>query len=746
MATRYPGRVVRASTAAARQNQDDEELAAQAHEAAELLGEASTRAKKLAAEALRSTALSELTNAELEVAEQMAEQDEDCQRDAVIAAAAFDREVTREVHPEPWAEEMQAADESEYAILLERGEDETTQYLVAQRVGDAWRHDWTPLAALAALASTVPSLDAAWQSHQRVQQSSEPAEAALKAMDATAAARLKAIRAELRARGEVDKEPPKLMTNALGGATANVELFTGQLLAPVARALLGKPRSAMWAEAFAPILEGADTLELAADEGSASASIGQLSAALNALCSKALATLLNAHAVGSQYTKAQRAEARACFRALACGPWALTELLPFFEALHTKSRPSHLEVAWFHLWTAVCHEFAEMNAPDPPKIDETTKSPPIDSRDERRVAAYLAGWALFKVLKLAEKRACDQRFLPLLKRLRLELLSSLPTSDPARAYLQVRQQFGGLTIPTSPYITAFALARHVLTMRLEDEIFGPGLEKGIGKAYQRAVEGMRTDPSVRDAFLHALGASAATGLVSAASTIPATSAPPSASASSLSSTAEPAGAEDILGAIDGDDGAGPASDVSGAKAQEAIESSKANESLVDEALRTAPNATTDEERIMVLLLNRLTNSAGGEFRKQIISLTGLEREESSVAIRTRLKVEQVKTATGDAQPTKLAKGNLSLPSTVLHELLRIVASEAPEELTSNWATVLQLQAVLRAYVSGDSEIKPASLLQTSGVRKNDLKGALLATIDQSDGFVRFELIEKVRYK
>ena len=143
---------------------------------------------------------------------------------------------------------------------------------------------------------------------------------------------------------------------------------------------------------------------------------------------------------------------------------------------------------------------------------------------------------------------------------------------------------------------------------------------------------------------------------------------------------------------------------------------------------------TDYEGVMILLLNRLTNSVGGELCKQLISLTGVDRDEGSLAIRTRLKVEQVKRAKGDAEPTKLAKSHLSLPEKVLHELLSIVADEPPEEVGGSWATVDQLQALLKAYYPSDEQISQSLLRKKPP--KNELKEALVKRIAECEGFVR----------
>ena len=159
--------------------------------------------------------------------------------------------------------------------------------------------------------------------------------------------------------------------------------------------------------------------------------------------------------------------------------------------------------------------------------------------------------------------------------------------------------------------------------------------------------------------------------------------------------------------------------------------------------------SVDAKTTRKLLLRRLTNSVGGEFRKQLISLTGLERNEGALGIRTRLKVEQVKSANKDLEfeggATKLnAKQHLTLDESVVHQLLRVIASERPSELSSGTGmTAAVLQAALRAYVPADEAIRPALLKEKAkGVKKKDLEDALVKALTECpSGFARFHLLQ-----
>jgi len=140
--------------------------------------------------------------------------------------------------------------------------------------------------------------------------------------------------------------------------------------------------------------------------------------------------------------------------------------------------------------------------------------------------------------------------------------------------------------------------------------------------------------------------------------------------------------------------------------------------------------------VKLLLLRRLCNSSAAEFRKAVISLTGLDKNESSLGIRTRLKVAQVKVAREDASVRFEPKVHLLLPERLLHEFLCILAEDVPDELSR--LTVGQMQAVLRAYSGADTDV-PASLLR-DGAKKSALQGAIVAALrvrGADGGFARF---------
>ena len=426
----------------------------------------------------------------------------------------------------------------------------------------------------------------------------------------------------------------------------------------------------------------------------------------------------------------------------------IIELRDAFEVLDPEG--SDHAVFWSRLWRSVVDEFAEANAQPSTTLAAAPPTRPSDVRDRRRAGAYLAGWALFKVDKLAAKRKGDARFRPLLARLSVPDVASLPADELSATYLSARQQFGGLTIPTPLFITAFTLAREVLADHLDEELYARG--KKIGLAYERAVKATLKDPSVHASFMNALGERDVPE--------PQAQPPPPAPQPSQSVAAEMAAerAAETAAEVDGsgDEGEG---DLTGRGGDDATTAASVADRLVDaarsddgsldaECALLASGTPSDAEKVKLLLLTRLTNSVGGEFRKQIIALTGLERSEGTMAVRTRLKVEQFKVASKDSAggggPREFkAKEHLTLDAPVVHQLLRVVASERPHELSSGM-TATQMQAVLRACVASDDQMSKPLRKDAKALRKPDLQKALVAAIDAClDGLPRFQLVRDV---
>ena len=65
------------------------------------------------------------------------------------------------------------------------------------------------------------------------------------------------------------------------------------------------------------------------------------------------------------------------------------------------------------------------------------------------------------------QRTADAHLVRWLEEVCLAKGSCLPPEDPASGYLAARMQFGGLVIPTPALVTAFTLAQHMLTLRLQ---------------------------------------------------------------------------------------------------------------------------------------------------------------------------------------------------------------------------------------------------------------------------------------
>ena len=206
---------------------------------------------------------------------------------------------------------------------------------------------------------------------------------------------------QVQAASEPQAAPRQLTTQKAEGATSTPALFLSKLLQSAAWDVL--QRNPDWAAAFAPLLESAPTPQVLA------------------FCSSCVEVLHRADSYGNAFGKSQRAEASATFRAHARGPAVIATLRDKFEALHGNAPPPRSEVAWFHLWKQAVAIFVRLNGQPLFKVASAPVAPvsatsaEARQRDARRVAAYLAGWVLFKLLKLARRRDSDKAFVLLLR-------------------------------------------------------------------------------------------------------------------------------------------------------------------------------------------------------------------------------------------------------------------------------------------------------------------------------------------
>ena len=409
---------------------------------------------------------------------------------------------------------------------------------------------------------------------------------------------------------------------------------------------------------------------------------------------------------------------------------AYEPLLDAFIALHGATPPPSLDVAWFDLWGRVREEFESLNSTAAICIvdDSTETVRPSNPHDERRVAAYLAGWALRKALKMARKRKCDSRFVPLLERLLGGVGCQLPANEVAAGYLEARQQFQKLYIPTTLLITAFAVARHSLAEHLDFELFRSAHK--LSSAYERAVVAMRKDPAVCDAFAAALRCQSGQGAQGVEGN--------HGSDEAESKVVISLWLSELVAQVASAGGEAHSED----EAEHETEASKtaANSLGAEATLAVGKEGLSDEEKVVAVLLRRLTNSAGRETCKQIVALTGVEREEGNLAIRSRLKFEQMKTASADAKSSAHLnpKAHLSMSPALAHQVLSIVALENPTALAAPSVSIPLMQAILCAYTCADTDIQ-ASLLKEKA-KKKDLQDALVKAISNNEDFKRFSLI------
>ena len=158
-----------------------------------------------------------------------------------------------------------------------------------------------------------------------------------------------------------------------------------------------------------------------------------------------------------------------------------------------------------------------------------------------------------------------------------------------------------------------------------------------------------------------------------------------------------------------------------------------------------------------------------EFRRAIISITDLDKNEASLAIRTRLKVshtlpshqtrrftvcvsvqcEQVKVASKDEGGNNTVKFDpkfWQLPEKALHMLFCVFVEteDAQKELES--MKLSEMQGVLRAYATKDRDVPAALLKKTGKGLRESVREALVEAITNAgvDGGVqRYDEVCKV---
>lgn len=234
--------------------------------------------------------------------------------------------------------------------------------------------------------------------------------------------------------------PPSAVVHL--GVTSSTQQFFYSILQPACRQVSDNDDD-VWSEAtFEPLL-------------AVPPSTGAL-----ALAKECIAVLHAAYAEGLKFSASEVLTARATFMARSECPETTVVLFPYFQQLYTPPRPKDLEAAWADLWLCTCDLFRVENGKPTVTVaaaTEETEQPPTE-RDERRIAAYLAGWAAFKVLVAVRRCKKDACFVPWLEKCCLPKGSNLPADDPAAGYLEARMQFGGLTIPTPALVTEYSAA------------------------------------------------------------------------------------------------------------------------------------------------------------------------------------------------------------------------------------------------------------------------------------------------
>ena len=164
----------------------------------------------------------------------------------------------------------------------------------------------------------------------------------------------------------------------------------------------------------------------------------------------------------------------------------------FIDLFTAAAPPTDVRFAFHWLWRAMVEMFVAANA-RPDAVTAPTGLAPAFDEDDRGVSAYIGAAGVRRV-----RRQCkgDAPALAMLSRLVLPKGEVLPPSDSAAAYLEARSRFGGLCSLVPKAITAVMLAQSVLQSRLT---VGHLVLYKNG-AFHLAATAARLDAGVRAAF------------------------------------------------------------------------------------------------------------------------------------------------------------------------------------------------------------------------------------------------------
>ena len=138
------------------------------------------------------------------------------------------------------------------------------------------------------------------------------------------------------------------------------------------------------------------------------------------------------------------------------------------------------------------------------------------------------------------------------------------------------------------------------------------------------------------------------------------------------------------------------------------------------------------------LLQKFFNQAASEHRAQLNSIMGVGSGKDGIAIRTKLKVLQAKSAgTHDESSFNFMPKQLRLLDEAdAHMLMRLVAKHAPTQLQR--ASLPLLKALFKGYTANEGAYRALALPVWNRENKPALADTLAKLIGEADGFARFD--------
>ena len=209
--------------------------------------------------------------------------------------------------------------------------------------------------------------------------------------------------------------------------------------------------------------------------------------------------LHEAYGIGLDYGESQSDEACAAFSAH-LGPDKVAELKRDYALLLPPGSRAGLGPHFSRFCRELVAEFVKWNAPaaaPSPAPTEPQRPVALDADAARQVAAFVGGWAVYRVGQAARRKPGQWQLRPLIDHLR----AAEPTDDPSTTYVLARMQFGTPGRPTlvmlkPGVVTFFDAVQRLLT----EHVCEPELIEHAADAFQRGVDAVRKSSTIRQLF------------------------------------------------------------------------------------------------------------------------------------------------------------------------------------------------------------------------------------------------------